>query len=272
MIKKFITQLFHSIIKHNIGTMASAISFFGFSSMIPVCLLLIYGATMLIPGASVERFLEDVLHSYVPTLPGGTFVVATMNRLITSRSMIGIMGLVGLLWTTIGGFVALQQILDTILEIRKRRSFLVQYVIGFAMLLVLLILTIVSASVTALSPTLVSKFINIHPTTVATFIHLIGRISFPLILFITCYFCYRVLPSYTLSNLSLWIGSIFSTVSIYVCRGLFVVYTHHLGNYELIYGTLAFVMLFTFWIYILSWIFLLGAEISATIEKMKRVP
>jgi membrane protein len=269
MIKKFFTQLFNSIMRHNIGTLASAIAFFLFSSTIPMCLLLIFGASLLISGASVEKFLEEVIQSYFPTIPGGTFVVNTINRLIQVRTTIGIIGLVGLLWTTVGGFVSLQLILDNILEIRNRRSFLFQYVIGFAMLVILLILTVVSASVTALSPQLVSRFTNINATPIVTLIHLIGSLSFPLILFVTCYFCYRVLPSSTMSNIPLLTGSAFSTVSIYVCRELFVVYTHHLGKYELIYGTLTFVMLLTFWIYIVSWIFLLGAEISANIQKTK---
>jgi len=240
--------------------------------MIPVTLLLIYGATLLIPGPAVERFLDETLQSYLPAIPTeGTIILNTVRRLISLRSGVGLIGLVGLLWSTVGGFVSLQLILDKILDIRQRRSFIKQYIVGFSMLVILLALTILSSLLTAISPEIIVKMFNVNSSQWIPFVHIAGRIFFPLVLFITCYFSYRVLPSHALSTLALVIGSSVSTICIYVGRWFFVLYTHHLGRYELIYGTLTFVMLFTFWIYISSIIFLFGAEVAANFQKPKRV-
>jgi len=134
---------------------------------------------------------------------------------------------------------------------------------------VLLALTIASSLMSAISPEFVSKLVNTNDTSGLHLLRDIGRISFPLILLITCYSCYRVLPSRTLRTVPIIIGVLLATVFIYISRALFVIYTHHLGNYEVMYGTLTFVMLLTFWIYIVCIFLLFGAEVSVTIHKIR---
>lgn len=268
--KKFIVGLYHIVTKQNIGSLAATISFFTFSALIPIVLLLIYGASLLIPVAAVERFVTDTLRSYIPVLPGeGAFVSQTVLRLTTLKTGISIVSILGLIWTSVGGFVSLQQILDTILGSHIRRSFIKQYIIGFLMMGFLLSLTVISSLITAISPRFLSKMTSSHAIVWLNMTHLFGEVSFPVILFVTCYCCYRFLPSRILSILALTIGATFSTVSIYASRFLFVLYTQHLGNYHLIYGTLTVVMLFIFWIYIVSMIFLIGSAIATSIENVR---
>jgi membrane protein len=270
MIKRFVIDLIQSTIKHNIGSLAATIAFFGFSSLLPVLALLIYITSFFVPEATVARFLQGILQSYVPAIPTGeTFALITIQHLTTFGTDISIIGLAGLLWSTIGGFVTLQQTLDTIYEVRKRRPFLSQYVVGFAMMGILLALTIASSLVSAISPEFVVKLVYTNDTRGLHLLHDIGRITFPLILLITCYSCYRVLPSRPLRTVPLIIGSLLATVFIYISRALFMVYTDHLGNYQIMYGALTFVILLTFWMYIVCIILLFGAEVSITIHRIQ---
>ena len=107
-IGRFIRYLVKSIIKHNIVALAAVIAFFGLSAMIPLALLLIYGASILIPNTPVQSFLLDILQSFVPTLPDAKlYIVEIVSRLVTLGSkQVGIVGVMGLLWTTLGGFVS----------------------------------------------------------------------------------------------------------------------------------------------------------------------
>lgn len=267
-IEHFVRHLVISIIKHNIATLAAVIAFFGFSAMIPLVLLLIYGTSILIPQIPVQHFLSDVLQSYVPTIPDAKlYLTQNVSRLSLLGSKVGIFGVIGLLWTTVGGFVSFQQILDVIWEIHHRRSFVRQYLVGFGMLGILLSLTVISSLATTVSPTLMPNiFMNVNVLSLLTIVHDISFVSFPLLLFLTCYFCYRFLPSHTLKNCYLLIGALVSTLAIYVSREVFVWYTSHLGQYEMIYGSLTFIMLFTFWVYIVSIIVLFGAEVAVTLK------
>lgn len=263
-------HLITAIIKHNIGSLAAVIAFFGFSAMIPLFFLLVYGASILIPNHLIEKFFIDVFASYVPTIPEAkSFLPHTVARLVSLSPETGIFSLFGLLWTTIGGFVSLQQMLDIIWESRHRRSFIFQYLVGFGMLGILLLLTIISSLATVTSPMLL-RIVFMNDVTVQwlSLIHVVSRISLPILLFATCYFCYRLLPSYILRNSYLLIGAMVSTIGVYASRQIFVWYTEHLGRYELIYGSLTFIMLFTFWVYIVSIILLFGGEVAVTLQSV----
>ena len=271
-IERFIRCLVSSMIKHNIVALAAVIAFFGLSAMIPLALLLIYGATIFISNASVQNFLSDIFQSYVPTLPDAKlYLIENVSRLVALGSrQVGIVGVIGLLWTTVGGFVSFQQILDMIWEIRHKRSFVKQYLVGFGMLGILLSLTIITSLATTVSLELVQRiFMKGNLIFWLALFHDVSRMSFPLLLFFTCYFCYRFLPSDTIRHSYLLIGALVSTLGIYLSRELFVWYSQHLGQYEMIYGSLTFVMLFTFWAYIVCIIVLFGAEVAVTLRTVR---
>jgi len=238
--------------------------------MIPLLLLLVYGASLLIPREAVEHFLLGLFKSYVPTMPHEQkFLTENVSRLGSAGTHIGIVGILGLIWTTTGGFVSLQQTLDVIWESRHRRSFIVQYVIGFSMMGILLLVTVLSSLASAVTPALTYSMRDRVDAWPWLFLaQEVSRVLFPLLLFVTCYFCYRFLPSLSSPKRYLLISSLLSTCAIYLSRWLFVWYVGHLSQYESIYGTLTFIMLFLFWIYIVSMIVLFGAELAASLRKV----
>ena len=270
-IKQYLWCLVSSSIKHNIVALAAAIAFFGLSAMIPLTFLLIYSASIFIPNTSVQNFLSDILQSYVPTLPNAQLYIAeNLSRLVALGNHVGIFGVIGLLWTTLGGFVSFQQILDMIWEIPHRRSFFKRYLVGFGMLGILMSLTVMTSLATTVSLALAQRiFTHGNLTFWVALFHDISRMSFPLLLFLTCYFCYRFLPSDTIRPTYLLIGALVSTLGIYLSREVFVLYSLHLGQYEMIYGSLTFIMLFTFWVYIVCIIVLFGAEVAVTLSTVR---
>lgn len=270
--KQFLLTMFKSVVRHNIGSLAAIISFFGFSAMIPLLLLLVYGTSVLLPHNAVEHFLTGVIQSYVPSIPDAKIYLGmNLARLVKLGPAVSIFGIFGLLWTTVGGFVSFQQILDVLWEAHHRRNFILQYLVGFGMLGILLVLTIVSSLTSAISPVFIKRLLPMFSwAPVLDLVHQVSHVSFPLLLFVTLYFCYRFLPSTKLPNSYLFAGAVVSTLAIYISRELFVLYTRHLGNYEVIYGSLTFIMLFTFWIYIVSMIVLIGAEVSLALYSVAR--
>ncbi|KUO78803.1 MAG: hypothetical protein APF81_26165 [Desulfosporosinus sp. BRH_c37] len=272
-IRQFVRCLVSSIIKHNIVVLAAVIAFFGLSALIPLVLLLIYGALIFIPNTSVQNFLSGILQSYVPTLPDANFIIAqNVSRLVALGSkQVGIVAVIGLFWTTIGGFVSFQQILDMIWEVPHRRSFIKQYLVGFGMLGMLLCFTVITSLATTVSVELVQKiFMKGNLIFWLALFHEISRLSFPLLMFLTCHFCYRFLPSDTIKHSYLLIGALVSTLGIYLSREVFVWYSLHLGEYEMIYGSLTFIMLFTFWVYVVCIIVLFGAEVAVTLNNVSK--
>lgn len=266
----FFKQLVVSTIQHNIGALAATISFFAFSGMIPVFYLLVYGTLLIVPHALVADFISKFLSAYIPALPDmKVYLTPSLSRLVDLGSKVRVISVLSFLWTAVGGFVSLQRILDRIWEIHKRRSFIKQYLVSFGMLAILLVLTVSSSLITSISPAWVHHLLGTHESRRWIFLlHGISRISFPVLLFVTLYCCYRFLPSHVLPEKFLFLGALTSTLGIYVSRWIFIWYTGHLGRYELIYGSMTFVMLFLFWIYVTSNIVLFGGEVAVTLNKV----
>lgn len=267
-VNQFIRHLITSSIKHNIGSLAAIIAFFGFSATIPLILLIIYVTSVFLPHTTILNFISDALNSFVPTIPDTKFyLMQHVSRLSVLGSKVGGFGIIGLLWTSVSGFVSLQQILDIIWGIHQRRSFVKQYLVGLSMLGILLFLTTISSLVTMLTSILIPHvFTKSNLISWLAPLHEISFVLFPLLLFLTCYFCYRFLPSYTLNNAYLLIGALFSTLVIYFSQEVFSWYAAHLLQFELIYGSLTFIMLFTFWFYIACIIVLFGAEVAVALQ------
>ena|GEM_PF-772103 len=270
-IVKYARTLISAIGQHNTGVLAAVIAYFGFSSMIPLLLLVIYGGSIVIPLSYLNRFLGEFLQTYVPTVPVYKgLVLQTVTHLEKAGGTMSIIGFGGLIWNTVGGFVSFQYILDVIWGVRHRRGFIRQYVVGLIALLFLVTLTAASAVVDTVTPRVVS---GIKPEAQAAqwfaVAHWTAQGSFPFFLLLTCYFCYRFLPSTALNGRILWLGSALATAAIYISHWLFLIYTQHLGNYTVIYGSLAFIMLLLFWIYIVSAIVLFTGEFMVTLDLVR---
>lgn len=241
---------------------AAVLAFFAFSSIIPVLLLIVYLASKFIPNQYVLHYLEGELQSYFPDVPNIHNLLATnLQRLAKLGSEVRLYSILGLIWTTTEGFLSLQQALDALAFTKTRRSFLRQYLASFVLVGIFLIGTVAAAFADA-----VLQSIHNISSSVSVFLSITAAISFPLFLFLSCVLCYRLLPSQTFSLRWIAIGALFTTISIYVSRYGFFIYAKHLGQYQLIYGTLTFIMLLAYWLYIVSFLFLFGGVLMVVLE------
>ncbi len=260
----FARQLLQAVIRHNVGMLAAAVAFFGFSAMLPLFLLVLFGATYFMPPTQIQGLAAAVVGLAAPSAPSEVNLVGeTVDRLLSLRGKMSLVALFGLLWTAIGGFVSFQQILDVIWELRSRRSFVRQYIVGFAMVGLSLLLAVASA----VAPTVLRAFGDglRLPAAAADRLGLLGAASgvlFPVWVFVVVYFSFRFLPSHALKDRYLAVGAAAAALGVVLSRAAFTWYLGHLGQYELVYGALAFVLLLLFWIYIVSTIILLCGELA----------
>ncbi|MCY0895824.1 MAG: YihY/virulence factor BrkB family protein [Alicyclobacillaceae bacterium] len=249
-------------LRGNVLVYAAVLAFFAFSSIIPVLLLILYLASKFMPDQYVMHYLEGELQSYFPDVPNIHNLLATnVQRLAKLGSEVRLYSIIGLVWTSTEGFLSLQQALDALAFTKTRRSFLKQYLASFVLVGIFLIGTVAAAFADAV----VQSTHNISPN-VSALLSTTAAISFPLFLFLSCVLCYRLLPSQTFSIRWIAVGALFTTISIYVSRYAFFIYAKHLGQYQLIYGALTFIMLLAYWLYIVSFLFLFGGVLMVVLE------
>ncbi|MBX5435640.1 MAG: YihY/virulence factor BrkB family protein [Alicyclobacillaceae bacterium] len=267
---RFVWRLTASSLRHDIFSLGAVIAFYAFFSLFPLLLLIIYAASVLLPNSNVEQVLLTMVRPYFPTLSAAKDVIAdSITNLAQQGGKIGLVSGLTLLWSATSGFMAVQQTMDVIWETPHQRSFVVRRLIAFAMLVVLLLLTLVSAAVmamyTAVRPAALAHVGVLHWLNLA---HGVSRVLFPLSLFAGCVVFYRYLPSRASPWPYLVAGALVATAVLDGAREVFIWYAGHLGTYQMIYGTLTAVMLLALWMYVASIILLFGAEVATTLEAL----
>lgn len=90
---------------------------------------------------------------------------------------------------------------------------------------------------------------------------------------ITFMLLYKFSPSNSKENMvtfkGVLPGAIFSTLGVIIVSIVFGFYVSNFGNYSITYGSLGGIIIFLIWLYLLSIIILIGAEINATLYSMK---
>jgi membrane protein len=260
-------NLINAVVTHDIASLASVIAFYAFFSMFPLLLLVIYAMSVFFPPTSIDPFLVKLLGPYFPALPETKrIIIENVANLSEVGAKVGLLSALTLTWSATSGFIAVQQAMDVIWG-TQQRSFLTRRLISFLMLVILMLLTIGSAVVMTVSPSIqqlfLSRGIDIHWITV---IHSFSRVLFPLSLFFGFVVFYQFLPSRRSDWNYVIPGALVATLALDLGRKLFVWYASHLVRYQMIYGTLFAVMLLILWMYIGSILMLFGAEVSAVLE------
>lgn len=75
---------------------------------------------------------------------------------------------------------------------------------------------------------------------------------------------YTIAPSKRISSCSTTYGSIFTTVIWTIATAIFGYYLKYFANYNVIYGNLSSIIILMMWIYIISYVFVMGIAINVT--------
>lgn len=268
----FVKGLGVQVFKHDIASLSAKICFYAIFSMFPLLILVLYGSSLIVPHEPVVKLLLQTLQPYYPDLPNATkFIEHYLDNLETVGARVGIVSIVILIWSATSAFIAIQQSLDEIFEVKEQRSFVARRIVAFCMLFLLVMLAVICSIALTFYPIITDNwtFGPIVSLWVSR-LHGLTRVLYPLSLFVTCFVFYRFLPSRRVEINSVILGALSTTVLLDLARTLFVVYASHLVTYHLIYGSLAVAILLVLWMYIALMILLFGAEIAASLERMSQ--
>lgn len=261
---RFSYDLAMDLVQKDLASLAATMCFYAFFSLFPLLLLLMYALSFLAPNATVERVLLLAVRPYFPALPEAkTFITDNITRLAGMGGKVSVLSALTLLWSATSAFIAVQQALDIIFEVKIPRSYIARRFISFGMVVLLVVITLLSSFVVALYP-LWSQHGFALPSWVPIFpvLNHLSQVFFPVSLFFTCLLLYHILPSNVSPSRNLLIGAFIASLLLDIARQVFVWYAIHLVRYELIYGTLAVVMLILLWMYVASILVLLGAAVA----------
>ena len=249
---------------HNLTLIAAGIAFYAFISIFPaiaVCVSL-YG---LVSEPSAVQDHIDIVGSVLP--PEVLNLVRARladiaNDEESSLTWGLVIGIVLSLWSANRAMKAVAQGLNIAFEKEEDRGFIEFNLVTLGLTFVSSLIFIVVVAVAVALPPIVNYVLSNESAKILTTISSWTIILF--MLFALFLLLYRKAPARRdLPKFSRSIpGSVFSTVFVLMGSILFSVYVAHFGSYDEEYGAISAVVVTLLWLYLCSFVFLLGAEFN----------
>jgi membrane protein len=261
---RFFVALGREIGQDDISNMAASISYYAFLSLFPLLLSLLAIFGVFFPSESILQQLISLVGNY---LPGSTGLLENnISEIIQLRGALGVVGLLGLLWSGSGVFSAISHAINKAWDIKYEHPFYMRKPREFLMLFIAGTLVIMSLG----STTLLSQIGKVNLPISGAIVNVgtaILAFVFSLVVFTLTH---KFTPLTGISWRHVWPGAVLSTFLFEIAKTLFVFYLNNFNRYDVIYGSLASVIVLLVWIYFSAFILLLGAEFSSMLFRVKR--
>lgn len=246
---------------------AASLAYYAFFSLFPFLLVLISVGSFALERAEIAELVFDLLSGVLPS--SAEFIQSSIQQVLDQRGPVGLVGLLGLLWSASGAFSGLVKHINLAWPGTNRRGMFHRRFVGLSLVIVLLVLFVAWLGSNLILEVL-PRFIRpeIMPeawmeTRIWSIVTGIVPFMFTFLLF---YGLYRWIPNREVPwKVALW-GALVAAVGSDLATNLFSWYlSSGFAGYSLVYGSLGAIVAFMFWVYLLSQIALFGAHLSAAI-------
>ncbi|MFH0800217.1 MAG: YihY/virulence factor BrkB family protein [Pseudomonadota bacterium] len=259
---KFFNSLFKSFFRDDCLNLAANISFCALLAIIPIGMMMV-SITGYFLGGSDEAFRKIVAIA-TNILPVGREVfIANLQSILEQRSSLGIVGVVFLVFIATILVSSIERSLDIIFNSVKRRNFFHSRLLGIALIFWVTLLF----SLPTMAQILQGLFAR-YGFGFPLFDLMTGKAFFALIAFMAYLMTVVVVPNQKIYIRYAMVGGVVFAIGLGVAKFIFRWYMiFAIQRYNLIYGSLAAVVLLVVWIYYLSVVMLLSAELVARLQE-----
>lgn len=263
----FIRCMYQNTLDDEIAERASALAFYAMFSIFPLLLLSVTAVGYFLKDPILVQQIKDSVTNF---LPGGNVLFGqVLNEALKAQGASSLIGVISLLWGASSFFNGLQGTVNRIFTTRNSRSSwlgralgaLMAIVVG-ALLLAALLIATVGRLVVSLLPLAPEGSLFWETWGNQGTVLLVATVTFVLL--------YRYVPSRRPRLRHTLVGAIAAATGWLVATyGLLWYVASGLARYNLIYGSIAAVIIFLLWLYVSNFILLLGAELTAYLSRTK---
>jgi membrane protein len=249
---------------------ASAVAFSFFMALFPFALFILN----LIPYIPIANFQGDFLLFVKEGVPPNTYdAIATIVNDILNNSHSGLLstGFVLSIFLMANGLNGILGGFESSRHVLIKRGFLHQYLVALGMSLVLSILLLVTVAIIVVFEVFIQKTIiqDVLSDTISLII--LGRYAFVvLMILITTSILFKFGTKHFTGGAFISIGSVFTTILILLDSYVFGIWVIRFSKYNELYGSIGTLLILMFYIWINCMILLLGFELNASINKLKK--
>ena len=252
--------------------LSAGVAYYSVFSVFPLLLgLLAISGTVFTSITLQEQFLDYVTES----MPGSKeFVSKNIEELVRFRGALGIGAILGLLWSGSSAFGAMSRAINRAWDVDKDRPFYVAKTLHIIIALGVGILFLLSSFASVAIELLSNYSRDLGLPGHEFFLDFgLGNLmlkvvpwSITLAVFLLLY---RFVPNCKTYWRYVWTGAVVAAILFEASKGIFMWYLVNVANYELIYGSVASMMVLMSWAYVSAFILILGAEISSEYGRMR---
>jgi membrane protein len=182
-----------------------------------------------------------------------------------ARRGVSVISILLLLWSGTRVFGVLTKAMNTAFDESDHYGFFKMRLVELIMVLSLGLLFII-AMVSRMAIRIVLNRFEILPDE-QTVLYILLQVVVPvLLLFVVFFLVYRFVPNRTVDARAALAGAIFTTLVIVIARPLFLGYLDRFAEYNLIYGSLAILVILIIWTWIMSMIILMGGQLTSAVQ------
>lgn len=257
-LRYYIEKAFKTFNKQEMRILPGNIAYFFVLALIPII-------TMIVLIASCFSISMDTIISFIENLiPSEASQI--IIEAISGKGFDGSVGTFNIiaLFVASNGTYALINAANTLYNVEKRDA-IKDRIRSFILLLILLLLIVFLLLVPMFGEKLLSLLGN---SILVNNLKIIYKIlKWPTTIFLiymNLKLIYTIAPSIKISSKSTTYGSIFTTIIWSIATAIFSYYLKHFANYNIIYGNLSNIIILMIWLYIISYVFVMGIAINVT--------
>ncbi len=254
------------LLNHDATQRAAAVAYYGMLSIFPLLLVLITLFNYFLPSINLQ---DELLKFIGKNLPGSTGILQqNIVSIIKIRGTTSVLNLIILFWSASAMFGAMSVSINRAWNITgNRRSYFIRKASEMSMVLgtgILFLLSLVASTIISILRGTVGSPAN--ESIIAT---VGGRIVAFLLILAVFLLLYKFIPQTKTYWRCVCPGALLAAILFEIARTLFLFYLENFANYQLIYGSIASIIILLVWIYISAFILILGAEFTFQYDRIR---
>jgi membrane protein len=244
---------------------AAGVAYYAILSIFPLLLGLIAVFGFFLPSVNLQ---DELLKFVGNNLPGATDIMRqNITSIIRLRGILGVLSIVVLFWSGSTMFSAVSLAINRAWDIRRYRPFFIRKAAELGMALSTGILFLLSLGASAII-SILHRVLNL-PAADLIIVNVGSRLVAFLLMLAVFLLLYKLVPNTKTYWRYIWPGALLAAVLFELARTLFVFYLENFANYQLIYGSIASIIVLLVWIYYSAFIMILGAEFTSQYGRMR---
>jgi membrane protein len=260
-------QALKDFFRHDMTIHSGNFAYSSFLAIFPLILLItsVVGFIFSYSPETMQKIV-DLLRNALPDMP--TTVSNAADSLLRFRGVVGVFGLIGLVWSVSRIAYAIQTGFDQIWEMKKR-SYVRKKIFALGVMLLLGVVGIIGLGITLISTSFFSWLRDATGPVISTLAVVLGALISPAATTLIFATLYRTLPQKKPGWREIFWGALTAALLLDISEYGLGIYFTRISKTQAIYGSVGVVIGVALWLYVTGILLFMGAEIVRALQERR---